>query len=125
MRSIAPPSAMSKLPGDQASWLGTGHEPPGPRKLLKTIPGLRFVELKESDFCCGSAGAYNLLHPDVAQQLLDRKIERIRETGAEVVVSGNPGCSLQIEKGLKERGLKIRVMHPVELLDWSYRGMDR
>ncbi len=95
-----------------------------PRRLLKAIPGLRFVELKESDFCCGSAGIYNLLHPDLAQQLLDRKIERIRETGVEVVVSGNPGCSLQIEKGLRERGLQIRVMHPVELLDWSYRGME-
>ena len=93
-----------------------------PRTILKTIPGLRFVELKESDFCCGSAGIYNLLHPELAQQLLDRKIERIRETGAEVVVSGNPGCSLQIEKGLKERGLQVRVLHPVELLDWSYRG---
>ncbi|MDE2181239.1 MAG: 4Fe-4S dicluster domain-containing protein [candidate division NC10 bacterium] len=96
-----------------------------PRRLLKTIPGLRFVELKESDFCCGSAGIYNLLHPELAQQLLDRKIERIRETGAQVVVSGNPGCSLQIEKGLRERGLQVRVMHPVELLDWSYRGMEQ
>lgn len=95
-----------------------------PRALLKQIPGLRFVELKESDFCCGSAGIYNLLHPDAAQQLLDRKIERIKETGVEVVVSGNPGCSLQIEKGLKERGLQIRVVHPVELLAWSYRGME-
>ncbi|MDD5558846.1 heterodisulfide reductase-related iron-sulfur binding cluster [Candidatus Methylomirabilis sp.] len=93
-----------------------------PRRLLKAIPGLRFVELKESDFCCGSAGIYNLLHPNVALQLLDRKIERIRETGADVVVSGNPGCSLQIEKGIRERGLQIRVMHPVELLDWSYRS---
>ncbi len=96
-----------------------------PRALLKQIPGLRFVELKESDFCCGSAGIYNLLHPDVAQQLLDRKIERIRETGADVVVSGNPGCSLQIEKGIRERRLQIRVMHPVELLAWSYRGINR
>jgi glycolate oxidase iron-sulfur subunit len=93
-----------------------------PRALLKQIPGLRFVELKESDFCCGSAGIYNLLHPEPAQQLLDRKIDRIRETGADIVVSGNPGCSLQIEKGLRERGLTIRVMHPVELLDASYRG---
>jgi glycolate oxidase iron-sulfur subunit len=96
-----------------------------PRTLLQAIPGLRFVELKESDFCCGSAGIYNLLHPEPAQQLLDRKIERIKETGAQVVVSGNPGCSLQIEKGLRERGLQIRVMHPVELLDASYRGMER
>ncbi len=95
-----------------------------PRTILKAIPGLQFVELKESDFCCGSAGIYNLLYPELAQKFLDRKIERIKETGAEVVVSGNPGCSLQIEKGLKERGLNIRVVHPVELLDWAYRGTD-
>lgn len=94
-----------------------------PRKLLQAIPGLRFVELKESDFCCGSAGIYNLLHPEPAQQLLDRKIDRITATGADIVVSGNPGCSLQIEKGLRERGLTIRVMHPIELVDASYRGM--
>lgn len=93
-----------------------------PRRLLHAIPNLRFVELKESDFCCGSAGIYNLLHQDVAQQLLDRKIERIRETGVQVVVSGNPGCTLQIEKGIRERGLQVKAMHPVELLDWSYRG---
>ncbi|CBE70104.1 MAG: 4Fe-4S dicluster domain-containing protein [Candidatus Methylomirabilis oxygeniifera] len=93
-----------------------------PRALLTQIPGLRLVELKESDFCCGSAGTYNLLHHDVAQQLLDRKIDRIKATGADVVVSGNPGCSLQIEKGIRERGLQVRVMHPVELLHWSYRG---
>ena len=95
-----------------------------PRTILKAIPGIRFVELAESDFCCGSAGIYNLLHPEPAQQFLDRKIERLKETGAEVVVSGNPGCSLQIEKGLKQRGLNIRVLHPVELLDWSYRGTE-
>lgn len=96
-----------------------------PRTILKAIPGLEFVELKESDFCCGSAGIYNLLHPDLAHQFLDRKIERIQETGAEVVVSGNPGCTLQIEKGLRERGLGIRVLHPVELLDWAYQDTER
>ncbi len=95
-----------------------------PRRLLQAIPGLRFVELKESDVCCGSAGTYNLFHPDPAQQMLDRKIERICETGAEVVVSGNPGCSLQIEKGLRARGLQVRVLHPIELLDQSYRGQE-
>jgi len=96
-----------------------------PRTLLQAIPGLRLIELKESDFCCGSAGIYNLLHPELAQQFLDRKIARIKETGAQVVVSGNPGCSLQIEKGLKEQGLDVRVVHPVELLDWSIRGQER
>jgi glycolate oxidase iron-sulfur subunit len=93
-----------------------------PRSILKAIPGLKHVDLNESDFCCGSAGVYNLLYPDLAQQFLDRKIERIKETGADVVASGNPGCTLQIEKGLKERGLNIRVLHPVELLDSAYRG---
>ncbi|MFQ5803496.1 MAG: (Fe-S)-binding protein [Candidatus Methylomirabilales bacterium] len=93
-----------------------------PRKILKAIPGIQLVELAESDFCCGSAGLYNVLHPDVAQKFLDRKIDRIKETGAELVVSANPGCTLQIEKGLKARGLDIRVLHPMELLDWSYRG---
>jgi glycolate oxidase iron-sulfur subunit len=96
-----------------------------PRALLQAIPGLRLVELTESDFCCGSGGIYNLLHPELAQQFLDRKIERIKETGAQVVVSGNPGCSLQIEKGLKERGINIPVVHPVELIDWSTRGKER
>ena len=93
-----------------------------PRNLLKAIPGLQLVELAESDFCCGSAGVYNVFHPEVAQKFLDRKIDRIKETGAEVVVSANPGCTFQIERGLKDRGLGVRVVHPMELLDWSYRG---
>jgi glycolate oxidase iron-sulfur subunit len=93
-----------------------------PRAVIKMIPGLRCVELEESDFCCGSAGIYNLLYPELAQQYLERKIERIKLTGAQVVVSGNPGCSLQIEKGLREHGFNIRLAHPVELLSWSLQG---
>ncbi|MFQ5848251.1 MAG: (Fe-S)-binding protein [Candidatus Methylomirabilales bacterium] len=93
-----------------------------PRKILTAIPGLQLVELVESDFCCGSAGVYNLFFPDVAQKFLDRKIDRIQETGAQVVVSANPGCTFQIERGLKQRGLNIRVLHPMELLDAAYRG---
>ncbi|MGH7251778.1 MAG: (Fe-S)-binding protein [Candidatus Methylomirabilales bacterium] len=93
-----------------------------PRKILKAIPGVQLVELAESDFCCGSAGVYNLLEPDLARKFLDRKLDRIQETGAEAVVSANPGCTFQIEKGLKERGLNIRVLHPMELLDAAYRG---
>lgn len=93
-----------------------------PRKILKAIPGLQLVELVESDFCCGSAGIYNLLYPEEADKFLDRKLDRIQETGAEVVVSANPGCTFQIERGLKARGLNIRVLHPMELLDGAYRG---
>jgi hypothetical protein len=81
------------------------------------------VELTEADFCCGSAGAYNLLHPEAAREVLARKLDRLAETRAQVVVSGNPGCLLQIEKGLRERGMKMRVVHTVEVLDWSYRGV--
>ncbi len=87
-----------------------------PRRLLRRIPGLALVELPESDRCCGSAGVYNLLEPDMADQLLERKISNIASTGATLLVSGNPGCLLQIAKGCRERGLEVEVLHPVELL---------
>jgi glycolate oxidase iron-sulfur subunit len=87
-----------------------------PRDLLRRIPGLRLVELADSDMCCGSAGVYNLLEPEMAEQLLARKTARILETNASIVATGNPGCLLQIAKGLRERGAAIEVVHPVELL---------
>jgi glycolate oxidase iron-sulfur subunit len=87
-----------------------------PRALLARIPGLRLIDLAESELCCGSAGIYNLLEPEMADRLLDRKIDRIAETGASVVVTGNPGCMLQIAKGARARGLDLEVLHPVELL---------
>lgn len=90
-----------------------------PRVLLARIPGLRLVELGESDLCCGSAGIYNLLEPEMSDRLLSRKIDRIGETGARVLVSGNPGCLLQIAKGARARGLDLEVVHPVELLGRS------
>ena len=93
-----------------------------PRALLRAIPGLRLVELPESDVCCGSAGVYNLMEPEIAGQLLDRKLDRIATTRATVVASGNPGCLLQIRRGLADRGLPVRACHPVELLAWSVEG---
>lgn len=93
-----------------------------PRALLRAIPGLRLVELAESDLCCGSAGVYNLMEPEIAGRLLDRKLERIAATGAGVVVTGNPGCLLQLRMGLTARGLPVRALHPVELLAWSIEG---
>jgi glycolate oxidase iron-sulfur subunit len=95
-----------------------------PRTVLRAIPGLRLVELAESDTCCGSAGVYNLLEPEIAGQLLDRKLDRIAATGAEVVASGNPGCLLQLRQGLAARGLPVRAYHPVELLAWSVEGRE-
>jgi len=87
-----------------------------PRELLARIVGLRLVDLAESDLCCGSAGIYNLLEPEMADRLLARKIDRVAETGARIVVSGNPGCLLQIAKGARGRGLDVEVVHPVTLL---------
>jgi glycolate oxidase iron-sulfur subunit len=94
-----------------------------PRSLLAAIPGLTLVPLQESDFCCGSAGVYNLLHPEVAREFLNRKLDRLAETGADVVVAGNPGCLLQIAAGLRERAMPMRAAHTIEILDWSYRGV--
>jgi glycolate oxidase iron-sulfur subunit len=93
-----------------------------PRTVLAGIPGLALVELEESDLCCGAAGVYSLLEPGIAGQLLDRKLDRIAATGADIVATGNPGCLLQIRQGLARRGLAIRAHHPVELLAWSLEG---
>lgn len=94
-----------------------------PRTLLAAIPGVTLVPLEEADFCCGSAGVYNLLHPEIAREFLNRKLDRLAETAADVVVAGNPGCLLQIAAGLRERALPMRAAHTIEVLDWSYRGI--
>lgn len=87
-----------------------------PRELLRRIPGLKLVELPESSWCCGSAGIYNLIQPQMANELLERKIKHIRSTGAKVVATANPGCLLQIINGAKQAGLDIRIVHPITLL---------
>jgi glycolate oxidase iron-sulfur subunit len=91
-----------------------------PRLVLAAIPELDVVPLAESTWCCGSAGIYNLTHPEAADRLGRRKIEHILETGAEMVVTGNPGCMVQIAAGLRAIGSPIRVVHPVSLLRAAY-----
>jgi glycolate oxidase iron-sulfur subunit len=93
-----------------------------PRRLLQQIPGVDVREIPESEICCGSAGIYNLLQPDAANQLRDRKVQNILKTDAEVVVSSNPGCLLQIATGLEDAGRPLRMMHLVEVIDQSIRG---
>jgi glycolate oxidase iron-sulfur subunit len=92
-----------------------------PRALLRAIPGLHLVELPEATWCCGSAGIYNLTQPEMAGQLLQRKVDHIVSTRAEVVATGNPGCLLQLINGCRERGLELRVAHPITLLAEAYR----
>jgi glycolate oxidase iron-sulfur subunit len=93
-----------------------------PRQLLAQLPGLRVVDLPESDWCCGSAGIYNLTQPDMAARLLRRKVRHVISTGADAVVTANPGCILQIQQGLGEAGSTMKVLHLVELLDRAYGG---
>lgn len=88
-----------------------------PRNILSKIPGLEIVEMKNSDTCCGSAGIYNILQPGLAGDILKRKIENIEETDTNFVVAGNPGCLLQIKKGLREKNQDLETAHPIEILD--------
>ena len=92
-----------------------------PRALLGRIPGLRLVELAESDLCCGSAGVYNLVEPGMAAELGRRKAERIRETGVSIVAAGNPGCIMQMDRACRALGLSVEVLHPVTLLARALR----
>ena len=95
-----------------------------PRKLLGGIPGLEVAEIPEGSLCCGSAGVYNLVQSETANQLGDRKVENLLTTGAEAVLSANPGCLLQLMNGLRRRGMKaMPAFHMVELLDASIRGI--
>ena len=93
-----------------------------PRALLAQIPGLTVKELHEADWCCGSAGTYNLTQPEMAGRLQRRKVENIRATGADAVVTANPGCIIQIQQGLEGGARPVRVLHIVELLDEAYRA---
>jgi glycolate oxidase iron-sulfur subunit len=95
-----------------------------PRELLKSIPGLKYVELQHPDRCCGSAGVYNIAQVDTANEVLDAKIEDIASTGAELVITSNTGCHMQLMAGLRQAGLQADVMHVVEVLDLSYQAQE-
>jgi len=89
--------------------------------MLWAIPQLNFTHLKEADVCCGGAGVYNLLEPELSARVLGEKLKHIEQSGARVVATGNPGCHMQMAAGARLAGLNFQVCHPVELLDESYR----
>ncbi|MDY6782507.1 MAG: heterodisulfide reductase-related iron-sulfur binding cluster [Cyanobacteriota bacterium] len=93
-----------------------------PRQLLQQIPGVKLKEPIDAALCCGSAGVYNMLQPEIADELGQQKVENLLNTGARVIASANPGCSLQIVKHLRLKGKDICLKHPMELLDASIRG---
>jgi glycolate oxidase iron-sulfur subunit len=93
-----------------------------PRRVLSAIPGLEIVEIPEAALCCGSAGIYNLVEPGPARELGDRKVQQVLSTNADVLVSSNPGCLIQISSGLERAGRALPTLHMVELVDASIRG---
>jgi glycolate oxidase iron-sulfur subunit len=87
-----------------------------PRRLLKAVPGIEFVEIEGADQCCGSAGIYNITQNELSMEILDRKMEKIRKAAIDVLATGNPGCMFQFRYGAERAGLKLEVLHPVEVL---------
>jgi glycolate oxidase iron-sulfur subunit len=96
-----------------------------PRQLLRQIPSLELVEMQDSDVCCGSAGIYNLTHPDLSLQVLEQKMDHVLATGATGVVASNPGCTLQLAYGAHRRGVTLQFFHIVDLLDRAYGSLGR
>jgi len=94
-----------------------------PRKVLRSIPGIEVVDIPEADICCGSAGIYNLVEPQSANQLGERKAQHILSTHPDVIATANPGCLLQINAALQRLDKRIPTRHPVELVDASIRGV--
>ena len=94
-----------------------------PRALLSGIPGAVLVEVADSEQCCGSAGIYNLIQPESADEIGARKADNVLATGAQLIASANPGCTMQIGKILQQRGKSIPAAHPIEILDASLRGL--
>jgi len=94
-----------------------------PRQLLRGIPGLELKEINEADLCCGSAGIYNILNPEPARELGDRKARNVMATGAQMLVTANPGCLMQVASSIERTGGHLALAHTVEVLDASIRGL--
>lgn len=93
-----------------------------PRALIKSLPGVEYVELSQPDRCCGSAGVYNIAEVDAANAILDAKMADIAATGADLIVTSNTGCHMQLIAGVRKAGLQAQVMHVVEVLDLAYQA---
>ena len=90
-------------------------------KMLDAIPDLNFKSLEGAERCCGGAGIYNLMEPEMSARVLDEKLRNVKASGAGLLATGNPGCQMQIGAGACVRGIELKVCHPIELLDESYR----
>jgi glycolate oxidase iron-sulfur subunit len=95
-----------------------------PRSLLRAVPGVSVVDIAGGDRCCGAAGLYNVTEPGLSSELRRAKADAIGETGARIVASANPGCTMQLRAGLDELNASVRVVHPIEILDAAIARAD-
>jgi glycolate oxidase iron-sulfur subunit len=117
----APHGAKQSVTYDASCHLLYGqHAGEAPLKLVGAIPELAFARLEGSERCCGGAGIYNLLEPDLSSRVLAEKLANVRATGAKILATGNPGCQMQIGAGALLAGMDLVTCHPVELLDEAY-----
>lgn len=119
-QGIRPPTGRVELQVAYADACHLGHAQAvrsAPRELLRSIPGLELVELERSDRCCGAAGLYNALHPEESMRLLELRMDDLKRASPQVLATGNPGCLMQWQTGVRAHGLDIEVLHPVELFD--------
>jgi glycolate oxidase iron-sulfur subunit len=101
---------------DACHLVHTQHISMQPRKLISAVEGIQYVELQESNWCCGSAGIFNITHYEDSMQILKRKIENIKQANPDILVTGNPGCLIQIQHGLNQAGMKIELLHTATFL---------
>lgn len=123
---LIPPEGEIKLTATYHDACHLGHAQKireAPRRLLASIPGLKMVELPETEICCGAAGTYNLTEPEMSARLSRRKLDNIRKTGARAVFTANAGCLLQIMRESDRQGEPLWITHPVDVLDLSYRKL--
>jgi len=123
---LVPPTGEIKLRAVYQDACHLGHAQrvrEQPRDLLAQIPGLELVPITEADICCGAAGSYNLTEPEMSDRLANRKLQNILAAAPQAVITGNVGCSMQIQAALRQAGRAVWVAHPMELLDLSYRGL--
>jgi len=92
-----------------------------PREIIKSIPGIEFIELPEADWCCGGAGSYSIENKEISEKILERKINNVKKTGADILVTSCPSCMIQLSYGIKKAGLNIRVLHVNQLLNLTFK----
>jgi glycolate oxidase iron-sulfur subunit len=93
-----------------------------PRDLLSQVPDLQLIPFTDAEFCCGAAGIYNITHHDMSMRILERKMEHLQAANPDVIATGNPGCMMQLQTGVRQAQLNIPVVHPMTLLDEAYRA---